>query len=552
MVLQLFWGILIAVAAFLIVNRKRRRLWPVLMLGILAGMGILFFEHYRLLSDKAISYQWLSYQELQAKFIITSNILLSSSLKVLLPLLAAMLYLNIIDKREDYPLNTGNIMLLCLASFILMSSSQDFIQLMVGSCCFSILGFCLINENTAKNKFIFYSFVAEMAIFTALAIVYAKTRNVSLSALDGFIRNGWHKDLVSILLLIGVLIKSGVFLFQNQVLDLQKLNFNRMMFGALFVAPLSGLVVYVKLYPLFLISQYTMPVLYAILGCTVILSLQGMLWGDSIKAKILYFYMLFFAFALFEIHQDPENFVAKIIPLLPSVFFVGWGLMLASVSASDEVYVSQMGGFAKYLRWNLVLTLATVAIFTGNILQLANSWSGYLYMAISLVSLAAILHSIYLGQENADEKVVALLHNAGWLYSIPLILGTGINFYRFNLWHSYSFWGVLACFMALWFLLPQKWFNALAENDNFQENDWQGTIYRLIIVSPLRLLGRILWLAVDFVVIERSIIGTLSGGMEMLENAFNRLQLQTKKNYLILTIIGIALLLLNIGKYAYE
>ena len=553
MVLQLFLGILIAAMVFLLVNRnKRRRLWPILMLGLLVVLSVLFFEHYRLLSDKTMAYQWLSYEELQARFIITSDVLLGKALQILLPLTMAMLYLNLISKREEYPLNAGNIMLLCLAAFILMFSSQDFIQLMAGSCCFSILGFYLINENTAKNKFIFYNFIAEMAIFTALAIVYAKTGDVRLNTLDAFVRNGWHKDLVSILLIIGVLMKSGMFLFQNQLLDLQKLSFNRMLYGALFVAPLSGLVLYVKLHPLFLISQYTTPILYGILCCTAVLSLLGMLFQDNIKAKILYFYMLFFAFALFEIHRAPENFVAQVIPMLPSVLLVGWGLMLASVSASDEVYVSQMGGFARALHWNLLLALFVTAVFIGSVLQIENTWMVWSFAGVSLFALAAILHAVYLGKNNADEKVTALLRNAGWLYAIPILAGSAVSFYALNTWQAPLFWGMLGGFVCLWLLLPQKLVNLFAENESLQENDWQSTLYRLIIVSPLRLLGRILWLAVDFVVIERSIIGTLSGSMEFLENGFNRLQTQSGKNYLILTLVGIALLLLNIGIYVHE
>ena len=552
MILQLFLGILIAVAAFLLVNRKRRRIWPLLMLGILVFLGIFFFEHYRLLSDKSMTYQWLSYQELQAKFIITSDILLGKSLSILLPLTLVMLYLNLIDKREEYQLNTGNIMLLCLASFIMLFSSQDFIQLMAGSCCFSILGFYLINENSAKNKFIFYNFVAEMAIFTALAVVFSRTGNVKLSSLQDFVHNGWHKDLVSLLLLVGILMKSGMFLFQNQLLDLQKLSFNRMLYGSLFVAPLSGLVLYVKLYPLFLISQYTMPVLYGILFCTTGLSLIGMLFQDNIKAKILYFNMLFFAFAVFELGENQYNFITQIIPTLPSVFLVGWGLMLASISASDEVYISQMGGFGKSLRWNLVLTLMTVIIFIGSVLELGDSWPLRLYMGISLFALAAILHAVYLGQENADDKVMALLHNVKGLYSLPILVGFGISLYILEIWSQPLFWGYVLGFVVLWILLPQKLVNMFAENESLQETDWQGAMYRLSIVSPLKLLGRILWLAVDFVVIERSIIGTLSGGMEMLENTLNKLQTQTGKNYLILTMVGISLLLLNIGVYAYE
>ena len=226
--------------------------------------------------------------------------------------------------------------------------------------------------------------------------------------------------------------------------------------------------------------------------------------------------------------------------------------MLASISASDEVYVSQMGGFEKSLRWNLVLTFMTIIIFIGSVLELGDSWPLRLYMGISLFALAAILHAVYLGQENADDKVMALLHNVKGLYSLPILVGFGISLYMLDNWSQPLFLGYVLGFVFLWILLPQKLVNMFAENESLQETDWQGAMYRLLIVSPLKLLGRILWLAVDFVVIERSIIGTLSGGMEMLENTLNKLQTQTGKNYLILTMVGIALLLLNIGIYAYE
>ncbi len=552
MVLQLFLGILIAVAVFLSVNRKRRKIWPLLMLGILVFLEFVFIEHYRLFSDRSVAYQWLSYQELQAKFIITSNILLGQSLSILLPLTIVMHYLNLIDKREEYPLNVGNIMLLCLASFILMLSSQDFIQLMVGSCCFSILGFYLINEATAKNKFIFYNFVAEMAIFTAMATVYAKTGSVNLNSLKEFVQDGWHKDLVSLLLLVSVLMKSGIFLFQNQLIDLQKLSFNRMLYGSLLVAPLSGFILYTKLYPLVLISQYTTPILYGILCCSAALSGVGMFFQDNIKAKIIYFNMLFFSFALYELHQNPDNLGAMIIPLLPSILLIGWSLMLASISTSDEVYVSQMGGLGRFLPWNLSLSLLAASAFTGNLLALGNGWPMWLYMGISLFSMAAILHAIYLGTANADEKVMALLHNVNAFYSLPILVGAGISFYMQTIWSHPLFWSCVLSFVLLCFLLPQKLVNMFSENEILQETDWLAATYRLLIISPLRLLGRILWLAVDFVVIERSIIGTLSGGVEMLENGLNKLQSQTQKNYFILMVVGMFLLVLNIWMYAHE
>ncbi len=553
MVLQLFLGILAVVAAFLAVSRKRRRLWPLLMLGLLILLGVLFFEHFRLLSDRTIAYHWLAYKGLDAQFIITSSVPLTAALHMLLPMSGALLYLNIVNRREEYPLTAGNIMLLSLAAFIFMISSRDFMQLMAGSCCFSILGFYLINDTAAKNRFIFYNFTAEMFVFTALAVVYAKTGTMRLTAIENYAQNGWHRDLVAILLLFGVLIKCGMFLFQNQLLDLQRLSFNRMLHGSLLVAPLSGTVLYAELKPLLDASEYTTPVLLSILALSALWSLGGMWWNDSLKAKVLYFNMLFFAFALFLLHQNAENFFSTVVVLLPAVLLVDWCLMMISVSASDESRISRMGGFAGALKWNLALTLAAVGVFVCSVLYLNAGWPYLLYLSAALAGLAVMLHAVYFGSEHADEKVAALLRNAGWLYSGPVLIALVLLSREFSpVLRNPCFYSFFIGFLLLFALLPQKFANLFAADEAFQERDWLAEAYRFLIISPLRLLGRILWLTVDFVVIERSVIGSLSAAMAVIEGGLDKFQELSWRNYLLLAAAGLALLIFNIGMYAYE
>ena len=86
----------------------------------------------------------------------------------------------------------------------------------------------------------------------------------------------------------------------------------------------------------------------------------------------------------------------------------------------------------------------------------------------------------------------------------------------------------------------------------YQDTDWASSTYQLLIVSPLRLLGRILWLAVDFVVIERSIIGTLSAFTNMLVAFLQKLQQPTWLSGFLLFALGVAILLFNIGSYVHE
>ncbi len=552
MVLQLFWGILLIGALFLCVSRKRRRIWPLLMLGLFGALAFLFWAQIPLLADFPQTYRWLSYKGFSASFIIAPSPILLQSLNFLLPVWLALLYLNLVYAKEEHPLTAGNISMLMLAAFMLMISAQDFMQLMAGSCCFSILCFYLINDNEARNKFIFYNFTAEMAVFTALAVVYAKTGTVSLESVGKYASLGWHRDLVAVLLWVGIFIKCGMFLFQNQFSDLQNLDFNRLFAASLLGAPMSGLLLYVKTAPLTAASNCSEPLLYAILSLSLLCSLGGMLWQDNLKSKILYFNMLFFAFSLFLLHKDTSALGAIVIPLLPWVLLADWSLMLASISASDEIYVSQMGGFAKPAKYNLLLSLGAAAVFSVVVLSLGRGWPFYAYLGASLAGLAANLHCIYLGKCYADDKVCALLRNAGWRFCLPILAAFGWLAWQRPECSRPDLFTFLAAFMLLWLVWPQKFGNLFADSEFVQDKDWLTELYRLLIVAPLHLLGRVLWLAVDFVVIERRVIGSVSAVMETTAAVLEKAQSDKLLSLVLWLLAGLLLLAANIGVYIYE
>ena len=116
---------------------------------------------------------------------------------------------------------------------------KDFVQLMVGSSCLAILGFYLIPDMESIRKFIFYGFLSEMALFTALAVVYDVIPSMNLQEAERFSTIGRHKDLVALLVLLCVFCQAGMLGFQNYILDLQTLTFNRIMIFCLTSLPLS-------------------------------------------------------------------------------------------------------------------------------------------------------------------------------------------------------------------------------------------------------------------------------------------------------------------------
>ena len=79
-----------------------------------------------------------------------------------------------------------------------------------------------------------------------------------------------------------------------------------------------------------------------------------------------------------------------------------------------------------------------------------------------------------------------------------------------------------------------RFFNRWADNETVQDMDVWELLYHYLLLTPLRLLGRILWIAVDFVVIERTIIGSISQTTRFFVGGLHRIQSALWLNYLLM------------------
>ncbi len=552
MILQLFLGlVLIAVLFFIIGQEKRRRIWSVLLFGAVLGLLYAFFEQINAIGINNVMYTWIPHQTLQASLSFVPIGQISSCLRIMSLCFAALIYLNIIYKKEDYSLYINNFILLNFAALIVLLSAQDFIQLMVGSCCFTIIGYYLINDITAKIKFIFYNFLAEMSLFMALAIVYASINTTSLTALSRYIEIGHHKDLVSLLLMCTVFIKCGMFLFQNQFMDLKRLSLNRVATISLFSSPLSGVIIFLRILPLIQAAEYIEAIFIIIICISVVWSIIGTLIIDNIKAKMLYLNMLFYAFVLWQMWGGGAIFFEKLIYLYPALLAVYISFLFVSVSASDEICISQMGGFYKRLWGNLLLSLIAIFVFVGCFIKNFSPSSAWSFLFIFLSLCAFILHGMFLGKMHSDERVEALLKNIGIYYWVPYIAALSWYVYELGIWSQKEIWIILGSFILFMLIVPIQALLKLAAIEEIQNADILHRIYMIVFIMPLRLLGRVLWLAIDFVVIERSIIGSISHSTAFVVQGLQKIQGISWSNYLLMLLIGVMIILLNLGWYIY-
>ena len=87
---------------------------------------------------------------------------------------------------------------------------------------------------------------------------------------------------------------------------------------------------------------------------------------------------------------------------------------------------------------------------------------------------------------------------------------------------------------------------------NILRDDLLSNFYETFFINPLKFLGRILWLVFDIVVIERSIIASISHGSRLIVNSVHKIQETGKWSCLISIVLGFVIMLTYLGSYVYE
>lgn len=552
MVLQLFICLLvIASASLLITQGRRRRIWSIL---IFAGLGILayfFMENLSRPQTTNFIYQWLPYEELRADINISSSRRMQHMFLPLTCLLAGLVYLNTLFASEKHSLHFNTLMLLNFVSLILQASSHDFLQLMFAGCMFSIISFYMPDQILAKKKIFIFNFLAEMAVFMALAIVYGKTSSVSLTVLPEYASGGRHRDLVAFLLLFAIGCKCGLFLLNGHYFSLKDAAFNRIICVMALSVPLSGLILTDKLRPLLQISDLTINILPWWSLLSVVLGLTGALINNNLKSKVVSLSLAVYAFMLPEVYFNSGRLQIMVPWMLIFNTLAAAIFVIVSNAASGENNAAYLGGFWRGTKGNFVLTLLLCAALGAGFASHSSGQGFMTFTTAYMIVLALDIKMAYWGRPRADEKVMAFAQNAGILYWLPLVAVSFWLIWQNTAWKNIAAYELLAVPAVLLAGMPVLWLIRLGGMKIWQTDVLSG-LYERLIILPLKFLGRVLWLVFDFVVIERSIIGTISAAASALVTGVRKIQEARCSNYILSILSGILIMLVYWGFYAYE
>lgn len=545
MVIHLFIGlILISAASMLVTQGKRRKIWSLLLLVALGVLSCFFVYNINEVSDSGFIYQWLPYSKLQADFNISASARTQNLLSSLVCLLIGMIILNIIDYKENYSLNVCVLNLLSFISMILLISSHDMFQLMFASALLSILCFYIPNDILVRRKLFVYCFLAEVACFTALSVAYSSVGSISLQALNDYASKSIHKDFVAALLLFALGIKTGLFLFNGHYNSLINISFNRLSSILVLSLPFSALILLAKLSPLISTSSLSLLTICWLVVSAVV-SAGGALAYNNINRKIIALSQMIFSGLFYLIYVDN----AKLYTIIPQVLIILL-LSLCIIYYIGSIYQQKAENTWQNYRLRIfnfvVVLLGLTAVFY--VIAMLNLPVIYKYAYVFVLGI--IIKEILFEKTAKNIFVTEENIHCNLFYPLGIIATSFAIFYikDFNVqnldWKLLVVLGVSMVCPAQYFVMIGKW---PVWNQGIIEK-----MYDNLLVVPLKLFGRILWLAVDFVFIERGIIASSASGEEFMTERLRLMQNSTAKAWLFWISLGIIGLTVYAGVCAYD
>ncbi len=489
--------------------------------------------------DLKIDYPWLEIPNLAVNL----DIILNSHNIHLVFALSVLAFLVLLQSAfgEEKEKNTFNgLVLLNLFSALMLVFADNYIQMLVAVGVCDVLVFSVINNIEAKKTYIYANFLADIGLLSIFAVILGQGGGLDLKNLADYAKFGHHKDFVAIILLVCIFIKTGLFPFHGTYVKMRQIGFNRLNYVLYAATPLTGYLLLLKTEPLLQISHYSSPLLQ-------IMALLSLVWGcvgavtiDNLKQKNVYFALMFwgFAYGFTAFGTRLEDFYFASV--LTMSFLFGQILLLAYKICSNEIYVSETGGFLPRVKFTFLLIILVISSFYAVLMVPVqqNLWLSIVYGIIFSIVSAHVLSQILLGPSKADDRVQAMAKNPSILLWLPMaIIAFAV------LWHfKPSITSLLLCVFT-WILLfvyrPLKRFDYLYEKDNIQEADYISEVYNLLIVTPITVFGRLLWVTVEFVFFERTIISSIQKCLDFMVFLFRRIHSGTFLGAVAFTTVGI-------------
>lgn len=535
------WGAL----GSILVSPKSNKIVSLLSFIITSVIFFFLSDNYLAGVKQNFSFEWLKYMSLQVDIDLSST---SANYAQILPVYVISLFsilIAIFNTEEKRKQRFCCLVILNLCAVSGAVCAVNLLQLLICSCLMTVLGFCIIDDMDARKKYAFYNLLADLSLFSVCSLTYGYVGSLDFKSLPMFDKLGSHRDLVAILLAFSICLKIGLFMFHNQLYDLSVLHFNRLSYLLFCSTPLAGLIILHKFYPLTSVSVYARPLLEVLSILTICCGIYSALIIDNIKEKAVGLAQVLFGFGLVAFLFLSTNFEKVENIILLGGYLCCLILFAIYYASSYELNVSKMGGFFSGIKFGFVLIC--VALFSLlHYMMLTFAPANYIlsiiFSALLILIAAHVFRQIFFGQSHADERVLAMLKNPAW-YLILAMVAISFLFWQEKYFdYSKELVGFGGLFVLLLIIYPLRKIESLYSKELLQESDVFEDVFDFLIITPLTILGRILWLLVDFILIERTIINSLSDAIGLLIRGVSKFNIFSSWLYLFYVIMSFGLI----------
>ncbi|MBO6282198.1 MAG: hypothetical protein J6N49_06700 [Alphaproteobacteria bacterium] len=420
---------------------------------------------------------------------------------------------NQIFRYEERRSIFNSLAVLNLATLIMMITSNNFVQLLSMVFVVDILALFVIKDVNSYKRYFLLNMTADMILFMVLAVINSLVDSLDIRQILEYKQIGYHTDFVAVFGLTAVFMKLGFFAFHIGVTSLNQIRLHRLQHILFLSAPVTAVVLLLKFHALWSMSVYYTVYIDVMCIATMALSFYGCLVLDNLKSKIIYWQLMFWALFVELLKFNGFVWSNLFTSLLLDMYLIVCGFYWMYHYFNRRPLVSQMMCLTSQNPFRqdcaFVLILLPIVLMANTLAIMYNNTNRYYIWSFAILfvlSVALLINQVIFTSTNRKKLKMNLIP-VHWLY---LAEQTGIAVILWYYFHSneISVLGVSLAFIILCCINPLQKMSILYSNKWVQTLDFFGILYRTLIKS-LRLSGKILWLLVDRLLMEKVILGLI-------------------------------------------
>lgn len=444
---------------------------------------------------------------------------------------------NQIFKYEKHKKGMLSLFVFNLISFVMLISGNNFIQLMTFVFLIDIFSQLLIFDINASKRYSMYNLVADMGLFLVLAMLHGKLTNLDVGNISHYYETGHHRDFIMFVIMISLFIKFGLFLFQSYWLDLKSAKFHALYFLPYLSTPMAALVLFIKFYPLLVVSPSFLPLLNGMVILSMLWGVVSAVLNPQIKEKFVYCNMLCIAFLVKMLEQF--DFVWNLSFSNILICFFVFNLCLYYLHYEiDRGHAKNKPAIYSIL-FTFVLDLLCLTVVISPLITAQNKW-WVISFAVSLVFVLAHLFIFVLPKLHHQDQPETKDYRTFFVMSIAFVILAYLSYP--SILTCWQIFFVLAGFVLLCFVHPMKF---LSIGNSFylrvQNVDLFSLAYDKCIVAPLRHAGLLFNILVDFIFLERTLWPFVSSFNTFVIRAYRHISRLGIIYYFLSTLLGLSL-----------